>query len=608
MTVIPARTQETHARHISGFFGKIEYLRTSLFFTMNIEHPLYPVIVLLAAGILGLLIARALRFSPIIGFFLIGAAIGSSGFNLVDSHSPSLHFLGELGVCFLLFDVGLHLSIKELRQEWRAFVRLGLVQFLFGTAAIAGAAHLVGLPTVESFTLGAILSLSSTALVLKMLSDEQEQSSPVGRHATQVLVFQDIVAITLLVFLVTPAGDGFDPKAFAMPALKMAAVSAVMIGLGRKALKPLFRILIALKNDEVFTALALLLVFATSAITDALGLSLALGAFLGGLALSESSYSYLVRTEVAPFRSLLLSLFFLTIGMGLDISGIWNNAALYLSMLVLFTAAKVLGNRLAFGVAGLSHVQSTLLSFLLAQGSEFAFVLLSAARAGGFIGEQTFMLASTGVGLSLAVTPLVGGIGCYWSRSACTIEKESEAQSSADETPEVVVIQLDEFGREIAGYLADAGIAYRGHDRDIERLTFAKSRGLNVYYADLARPRTVARASTGHVLAVVSLLEDDHIIDEFVTAMKRVAPHVPIVSATSDPRRFERLTQLGLRDVFIKSREAVPAILETLFSEIRLAEAKAAAVIGRAKAEVADPVFGKIPSAVLSDEAIAAVA
>jgi len=574
---------------------------------MEITSPLYSVIVLLAAGILGLLVARALKFSPIVGFFLLGAAIGSSGLRLVDSNSPDLHYLGELGVCFLLFDVGLHLSIRELRHEWRGFVRLGLIQFLFVTAVIAGLAHLVGLPLLQAFVLGSILSLSSTALVLKMLADEQEQSSPVGRYATQVLVSQDVIAITLLVFLATPATNGFDFKSFAMPALKMIGAAAVMVGFGRKALKPLFQVLIAIRNNEVFTAVALLIVFATSAITEALGLSLALGAFLGGLALSESSYAYLVRAEVSPFRSLLLSLFFLTIGMGLDIAGIWDNAILYLSLLCLFTFAKAAGNFLAFAVSGIPRVESTLLSFLLAQGSEFAFVLLAAAHAAHLLDDYTFLLSSTGVGLSLAVSPFVTGLGCYCSRSACKVESESD-QGDPSEAPEVVVVELDEFGREIAGYLADAGIAYRGHDRDIERLTFAKSRGLNVYYADLARPRTVARASTGHVLAIVSLLEDDYIIDELVTAMQRVAPKVPIVAATSDPKRFEKLLQLGLKDVFIKNRDAIPLLLETLFEKIKLAEAKSAEVVGRARAEVTEQSFMRIPRGIIMPDAAAAAA
>lgn len=547
---------------------------------MYLSDPLFSTVILLASGVFGLALSRLVRISPIVGFFVIGAAIGPHGVGLIDNHSTTIHFLSELGVTFLLFDIGLHLSIKELRKGWQKIVLTGSLQFILVTTILTFTVKALGLSWFASSVVGAILSLSSTALVLKILSDEKEESSPVGKRATEILVFQDIIAILLLVILSSDLSKGVSVSNIIEPLIKTGAAALFFIVIGRWALKPLFKLLIALKSDEVFTAFALLLVFAAAWATQSLGLSLALGAFLGGLSLAESSYSHLVRSEISPFRSLLLSLFFLSVGINFELSLMVSNLWLLLGLLIVFSAAKTLGNWMAFKGVGIERSAATLLSLLLAQGSEFAFVLFAVAFSAGLITSEVFNMVVLLVGSSLALTPILAGLGCIISRSVCTVRSEDEAKT--EDPREVVIVRIDEFGRQLASLLDSEHIPYRAHDDDLERLAYAKSRGLNVYYADLNRPRTLGRASVGKVLAVVCLMEDDRIVRFLIEGLHKIDRSVPILVATESPARLEMAAQLGVEQSFIKNEGSMLVLFQALVRSLGFEENKIDEALRRA--------------------------
>lgn len=547
---------------------------------MDISNPLFATVVLLSAGVIGLAVARFAHTSPIVGFFMLGALIGPQMLGLIDNHSSTIHFLGELGVSFLLFDIGLHLSLKELGSNWKGFFFSGTLQFLIATTFLTCIAKWLGLSWESATVIGAILSLSSTALVLKILSDEDEDSSPVGKRATEVLVFQDIIAILLVVLLSGDLSHGISLTAFITPLFKMILAAMCVVYIGRLVLRPLFRLLIALKSDEVITAFALLLVFLSSWATQSVGLSLALGAFLGGLALSESSYSHLVRAEISPFRSLLLSLFFLSVGINLDLATMLSNAWILVELLLLFISVKIVAHILAFRISRMEGGVATLLSFLLAQGSEFAFVLLGLALSAGLINTEVFNLSVCLVGISLAATPLVASIGCLSSRSVCRVHKEEEALE--DDSREVIIVRIDEYGRRLANLLDSERIPYRAHDFDLERLAYAKSRGFNVYYSDINRPRTLGRVSMGKALAVVSLLEDDQPLIPLIEGLKKIDASVPVLAATDSPGRMELLSGYGIEQVFIKNENSIIALFEALIRALGYEQERIEEAISRA--------------------------
>jgi len=548
---------------------------------MTAESSLLPTVILLASGIIGLVASSVLRTSPIIGFFVIGALIGPQCFGLIEDGSHSIYFLGEIGVSFLLFDVGLHLSLTQLKNTWKKFIGIGVLQTSFSSAILFLIMYFFGLDPKSALALSLILSLSSTALVLKLLSDNKDSGSPVGSRATEVLVFQDIVAILLMVIFAADHSQGFSFSTLLEPLVKMILFGTAIILLGKYALKPTFKLLIAVKNDEIFTASALLIVFLSSFITEQLGLSLALGAFLGGLALSESSYAYLIRGEVAPFRSLLLSLFFLSVGINFDLASTWANGPILLTILFAFISAKIVGNYLAFRVLGIEVANASLLASLLAQGSEFAFVLLTTAAASGLISISLATYVSTLVGLSLVVSPFFAMIGCKFSRSVCKVRSEEDPASVSEK--EVIIVRIDDFGKQLATLLESEGIPYRAHDYDHDRLSYAESRGLNVYYSDLNRPRTLGRVSLGKALAVVSLVEEDEVLPTLFHAIQKINPDLPLFAATENPKRLEDILDLGVSQTYLKHDNSLIALFESLLTALEYSESDVRIKTARAK-------------------------
>lgn len=528
------------------------------------SSPIATALVILLASILSVILAKRFSFSPIIGYFLFGALLGSTG--LLHGHEELIHFLGEIGICFLMFDVGLNLSIKKIREAGLRMFLIGFLQLIISTVLLAAALGSLGVQTGAAVFIGATLSLSSTALILKVLSDRHEAETPIGSTATGVLVLQDIVAILLLVLLHGMTGSDTISH-LGSAAVKVVITSALFVILGRKLLRPVFSLVVATKTDDVFTATALLLVLFASWLTESIGLSLALGAFLGGLALSESNFSYLLHSEISPFRGLLLALFFLAIGMSLELSLIQANFVPIVGLTILFMALKAIGTYAAARLSGYELCASVRLGGLLAQGSEFAFVLLMVAKSQNFIPAHLAELVKAGLGLSLLIAPFVANFGLRMSKSACHLHDE-ENEISIEDEKEIVIVEFDEWGRRIAQALIREEIPYRGHDRDWERIVSARTKGFEVYHSDPERPRTLSRASIGEVRAVICLVEDDEICRLLVTNLLQISPNLVIVGATNDPKRLELLFSLGIEDAFMKTERGVHKLYESLLTRL----------------------------------------
>ena len=536
-------------------------------------QPLDGTLILLSSGVAAMGFSGSLRLSPVIGFFIAGAIIGPFGFGLVNPQSGVLPVLSELGICFLLFDAGLHISVTHLKARWKGFVGVGSLQIAIVGGMIAFAASLFGYAPFASVVIGIALALSSTAIVLKMLHDEQEEDSPVGHSAVELLVFQDLVGILLLVVLGS-LGSGIGDAQASISATILrtfghVGLSVLFVAVGsRILLRPFFKIVTRIGTDEAFTAAALLFVLFTCWLTHFMGLSLALGAFLAGVTLSESNYSYLVRTEVAPFRSLLLSLFFLSIGMSIDVHLIASRpGAVVLGVLALMSI-KVIGMLATMWLTGVRCEVGTRLGFLLSQGSEFAFVILLLCVTAKVLtpADAAFMAAI--VGVSMLATPLIGAGGCKLSRCVAKMRAVDDETVAAPEKGEIVIVEFDEIAREIASAFNDSNILYRGHDRDWDRISYARSRGFNVHFSDPDRPRTLSRASVGEVVGLIVLVEDDAILDLLLSGMKKVAPHVPILGATREPGRLEIYARHGVESAFYKNSKSAGILFETMLQQL----------------------------------------
>jgi CPA2 family monovalent cation:H+ antiporter-2 len=313
----------------------------------TILSALEPVVLLLFLGVAAAVLSRGLGLSPIVGYLALGMALGGSGFHVLEE-SATVEILAELGVVFLLFDIGLHFSLRHLREQARDIFGFGPVQVLFCTAGIGGVAWLLGLPPLAAFLVGGTLALSSTAVVVRIIAERHQQNCPVGLTATAILIFQDVAAIFLLILINALGRDGSDLLTeIGMTLVKALAAFAIAAVLARIVVRPLFDLIARSNNEEVFTATALLVALAAGGATGAIGLSFTLGAFLGGMIIAETPYRPIVQAEIKPFRGLLLGFFFISVGLKLDLPALAQSWAAILGVTVALIAAKVLLNACA---------------------------------------------------------------------------------------------------------------------------------------------------------------------------------------------------------------------------------------------------------------------
>jgi len=444
------------------------------------------VIVLLAVGIAAAIGARAARLSPIVGYLAAGMTIGPNGLEIVAA-DPTLRLLAELGVVFLLFDIGLHFSPAHIWSARRDIFGHGSLQVALNALGLGIVASLAGLPPLYAVIVGTTLALSSTAVVARIIAERHQQNCPVGTTATAVLIFQDVVAIFLLI-LATSIGGGGGSLAvdFAAALGKAAAAFAAALAVGRFAVRPLFDMAARTENEDVFTALALLVVLVAASATGAIGLSLTLGAFLGGMIISETSYRPAIQSEINGFRRLLLGFFFISVGMTLDpalLVARWPTVVLLVAALV---GAKLVLNAAASLALRWSIPGSVQLGFLLAQGSEFAFVILSLAEVRAGLGNVADVLIAA-VAASLALTPTLATLG----RRLAGRLRQRHVPPATETTPlaaaaPVLVVGMGAVGRTVADALTAFDIGYEAVERDHRRFASANADGYRVAFGDAA--------------------------------------------------------------------------------------------------------------------------
>ncbi len=524
-----------------------------------------PGLALLAAGILGVGIARAARLSPLIGFFISGAIIGPHALGLVHKNE-TVHLLAEAGVAFFLFEVGLHLPLSRFVTGWKELFVLGPLQLAFCAVGLLVFGRLLGLNWPAAVLVSVVLSLSSTAVVLRLLQDHGELTTPVGQRIVSILVFQDFVAVVLLA-VIAASGRKESGAAAILGTMGFLLVGLVaVVGLGRWLLQPFLSWIVKLDANEVVTGAALFAVLSLAWLGSRAGMSIPLGTFLAGVCLAESKYGYLVQAEIAPFRMLLLSLFFLTVGLGLDLAHIAAHLPTFFGITFGLMLAKSVLTMISQWVTGIPISPALRSGAVLSQGSEFAFVIVGAALSAGLLAERTATVVTTSVTLSLALTPLAGWAGCYLSRKCARQSRDAEDPKTGD--GEVVIVEFDEVAWKLASILQRAQVRYRGHDRDWSRILLARSRGFDVHFSDPDRPRTLSRAAAGRVRAVVILMEAPEIIDRLVTGLHRVNRELPILAATRSLTLLERLNDYSLSAVFIKNDETPKLLARTLLEHL----------------------------------------
>jgi monovalent cation:proton antiporter-2 (CPA2) family protein len=444
---------------------------------------LYPLI-FLAAAVVAVPVFRKLGLGAVIGYLAAGIAIGPHGAGLF-SDPESIFGLAELGVVLLLFIIGLELKPSRLWAMRRDILWLGLGQLVACGAALAGLAMLAGLDARAAVIAGAGLALSSTAFAAPLMEERGELTSAYGQRAFSILLLQDLAIVPLLalVALLVP-GEKAPTGGWTDTAIIFGAVALVVL-IGRYLLNPMFRILANVGAHEIMTAAALLVVLGAATIMKLAGLSMAMGAFLAGVLLAESSFRHELEADIEPFRGLLLGLFFITVGMGINLSLVFDNWLLVAAAVPAFMAVKSLAIYVLARVSGSSHADAARIGGVLSQGGEFAFVLFGAAAAAGVMGDSDANMLTAIVTISLALTPLAFALATRLGRT--TTEQETMESDFSDVKGKVIIIGFGRFGQIVAQFLLSQGIEVTAIDDNVEQIRAASRFGFRVYYGDGTR-------------------------------------------------------------------------------------------------------------------------
>lgn len=544
---------------------------------MTAADALQPAIIYLGAGLASAFASRAARLSPLVGYLLVGVVIGPYGAKLVEENATSA-FLAELGVVFLMFDIGLHFSLKDIQSRGTDILRLAPLQIVLCGAGFAGVGLALGFPVHIAVLIGASLALSSTAVVSRILADRGLPGCPMGRSATAVLVAQDVAAIFLLALGAQFGAPAQELGMNVMTALaKAVAAFAIAVALGRFVVRPLFRSLAATNNEEAFTVVALFVVLAASAATARADLSLTLGAFLAGMAIADTAYRHVVETEVKPFQGLLLGLFFISVGMHVDLPALprlWLQVVLATAVI---TGLKTVLVYLSARLNGWAPPKSTQIAFLLSQGSEFTLVFLATAEVAAGLPDEWPTVLVTAVSLSLAIAPMWSMLGMRLARILANRAK-ADAPSPAP-AARVLVFGMTEEGRFAVDALQAHNISYVALDSDPNRFVAATSDGYDVIYGDAADFRLMDSIGARDARAVVLGAERFAVSQSVTPAIQERYPNLTRFVAVTTPEQSDRHRELGMRAHYSNARPRGVELAADLLTHLGLERGEVAAWI-----------------------------
>ncbi len=527
------------------------------------EHEAYiaNVIIILFSAVFMVSLFRALNVNSIVGYLIAGLLIGPHALAFITDVA-TIEILGEFGVVFLLFTIGLKIPMRRFQVLRRYVFGLGLMQVVVTISVVSLIAYFFSYAPASALLIGSALALSSTAVGLQLLSEQGDLAQKYGRVSFAVLLFQDLAVVVLLVLLTTISTPEQDlVEALSAAGLKAAVVLILIVLFGQLILRPVFRI-VASQKAEIFTAVSILIVLLTSLATDAAGLSKELGAFLAGLLLSETEYRHQVEADIQPFYGLLLGLFFMTVGMNIDVYVIVNQAReifMLLGAMLLVKAIIIFGLCKAFKIATGSAVRT---AFLLAAGGEFAFVVLGPAVDQKLVSSGTAQVIYLSVAISMALTPFLATFGKWLSERLDLKEGDSKLASVQDEIDDlrnhVIVAGFGRIGKMICRLLADRMIPFVAIDNNMNRVLEGRARGLPVYYGDATRDVVWKSLGADKASSAVVSLALPKTTLRASLMVRRKFPNINVSVRINDDAYVAKLTQAGA--VVVKPENFEPSL------------------------------------------------
>jgi glutathione-regulated potassium-efflux system ancillary protein KefC len=505
-------------------------------------------IVYLAAAVVCVPVAKALKLGSVLGYLAAGCIIGPFGLRLIEDPAATLHF-AEIGVVLMLFVIGLELDLQHLWTLRRAVFGGGLLQLCAAALPLGLGAYYLGLPWQAAVVAGLSLGLSSTAVSMQTMGERNLLLAPVGRTAFAVLLFQDIAAIPLLglVPLLAESPEGGSGLSLLSVAKVLGAVLAVIV-IGRFLTRPVLRVVARAGQREVFSAFTLLLVLGIATLMASVGISMALGAFLAGVLLAGSEYRHALETDIEPFRGLLMGLFFIAVGMSVDFGLLVREPLLMLVIVLGFQLLKALSLAAIARAIGVSGPQRWLFAGLLAQGGEFAFVVFGVARTARLLPGNWDNRLTLAVALSMALTPLLLMLEDKWqARRAKGTERAEDAIE--DTSPQVIIAGFGRFGQIVGRLLFASGIKATVLDHDPDRVESLRVFGFKVYYGDATRIDLLRAAGAERARLFVLAIDDPDTSVRLAELVRENFPTLPIVVRARDVTHWQRLRALDLRVV-----------------------------------------------------------
>ncbi len=523
-------------------------------------------------------VVHRLKISPVLGFMVVGAALGPYGLGRLADFSRAIDwmtvtgerqiaFIADLGIVFLLFFIGLELSMRRMITMRRLVFGLGGLQVVLSAIVISLAALWLGQPAAAALIIGTCLALSSTAIVMELLSGQRRMMSTTGRTSFAILLAQDLAVVPLL-FLISALGghsEGSVIQGVVVAVVEAVLAVAVIAVVGRLVLKPLFRLAASTDNPEFFMAATLLIAVGSGVIAAFAGLSMALGAFIAGLLLAETEYRRAVEAMIDPFRGLLLGVFFFSVGMHIDLSFIWREPVLviggFLAMMVAKTLLLVPLCRF-FGVPWAASVETSL---LLAPGGEFAFIGIGLATQFGLVQPGVAAGVLAVVSLTMGTLPFVS---LFARRAAQRVAKQVTGDAPAtplppaDHAKRVIVVGHGRVGQLVCDLLDKHEISYIAADHDAVRVERWRKLGRPVYFGDASNSLFLQRCGIDEATGVIVTI-DTAAVDDVVRAVRARRPDVMIVARAHDAQHARHLYTLAVTDTVPETIEASLQLAES---------------------------------------------
>ncbi|WCR54263.1 MAG: Glutathione-regulated potassium-efflux system protein KefC [Wolbachia endosymbiont of Ctenocephalides orientis wCori] len=526
----------------------------------SISQHLFDIIILLSASVFIVMAFWKMNISPVLGYFVAGAIIGSHGFNLVHSASAMESF-AEFGVVFLLFIIGLELTFERLIAMRIHVFGFGSLQVIVTMAAIWCIALAFGVNARMAVVIGGGLALSSTAIVLQVLQEKGSQASQVGRLSIAVLLMQDFTVVPLMVLVPLLAGNSEHSLISSLAgSITQAAVVLVVIFItGRLLLRPLFSVIAKMESNEVFISTTLLIVLGAAFITEQFHLSMALGAFVAGLLVAETEYRHSVEHAILPFKDLLLGLFFMTVGMSIDTQLLLDKLPLVTLLSVILLVLKTSIIYILCKFFGFKTAHAIQAGLLLAQGGEFAFILFRLASELNVLPSEIAQILMMVTTVTMAFTPLLSGIGDWISNAFSTekviLDDAAVEMDTQDLHNHVIVAGFGRVGYMVTKMLTAEHLSYVVVDIQSKIVQEGKSDGFPIYLGDVTRPEILKSIGIERAQAIVISIKNEVTIKKIVSLVARDFPHVNVIIRLPDLSNVETYKDLGASKIIPETSE-----------------------------------------------------